>query len=82
MPKKVNLDSPVKRKIVSDFLENLGLKLIRCKGDHFAYNKVPKIKRPIILILIDLLPNFYVKQILKQIGSSKKEFLEVEIVVR
>ena len=76
MPKKVNIDSPIKRKIVTDFLEDFGLKLIRCKGDHFVYNRIPKLKRPIILILLCPLPSFYVKQILKQIGSSEKEFLE------
>ncbi len=75
MPKKVNLDSPIERKIVIKFLENFGLNLIRCKGDHFIYNKVPKLIRPITLILINPVPNFYVKQILKQIGSSEKEFL-------
>jgi predicted RNA binding protein YcfA (HicA-like mRNA interferase family) len=76
MPKKW-IDSPYKRQLIIKFLEQIGLELIRCTGDHFIYNRKPKLKRPLILVLIDPVPKQYIRKLLKAIDVTEQDFLDI-----
>jgi predicted RNA binding protein YcfA (HicA-like mRNA interferase family) len=73
MPSKI---PPIKLSKFIKFLEHKGLELIRVKGDHFMYNRVPPIRRPLILVLKDPIPKQYIKKYLAQIDSTTEEFLD------
>jgi predicted RNA binding protein YcfA (HicA-like mRNA interferase family) len=74
MPKKQI--APTKLIKVVKFLEFIGLELVRTRGDHFIYNKHPKLKRPVIVTQTDPMPSPYIKKLLKELQYTEQEFLD------
>lgn len=58
------------------FIEQQGLKLVKTEGGHAKYTR-SDLRRPIIIQThITPVPEFIVKQILKHLEFSKKEFID------
>lgn len=59
------------------FLEKAGCKLIREKGGHKIYAK-KELMRPIVVQShIDPVPEFIIKNTLRSLGLTKKDFFEI-----
>jgi predicted RNA binding protein YcfA (HicA-like mRNA interferase family) len=63
-------------KLLRDYLKDMGCKLTRTKGGHEHWTR-SDLSRPITLQShITPVPEFIVRNILKQLGKSKKDFTD------
>jgi hypothetical protein len=74
--RKLWIDAPIKRSIFLKFLQSTGVILKRCHGDHFLFNKKPKLKRPVSVTLQDPVPKEFIKNSLKVLELEQKDFLQ------
>lgn len=70
MPKISNIG----HKEFGRFLEYIGCVLVRSVGDHFMYTR-PGLLRPIVLPRYNPLPEFIIRNNLRILGLTTKEFL-------
>lgn len=66
--------NPISRKKFEIFLRLIGCKLIRIKGDHLIYGRVD-LKRPIVITADREVPLFIIRNNLRTLGFSIKEYL-------
>ncbi len=67
---------PTKRKEFETFLRLIGCKLTRIKGDHLIYWRAG-LKRPVIITSDTEVPIFIIRNNLRTLGLSVKEYLSL-----
>jgi predicted RNA binding protein YcfA (HicA-like mRNA interferase family) len=68
--------TPIKRKKFEKFLEYIGCKSKRIKGDHLIYDR-PGLKRPVVITTDKEVPVFIIRNNLRTLGVSTEEYLEI-----
>ncbi len=68
--------TPVSRKKFEKFLNYIGCKLKRQKGDHLIYDR-EDLKRPVVFAIDKDIPVFIVRNNLRTLGMSPEEFLQI-----
>jgi len=68
--------TPVKRKRFEKFLFFVGCTLKRTKGDHFIYDR-EGLDRPIVITADNEVPIFIIRNNLRVLKISPKEYLEI-----
>jgi predicted RNA binding protein YcfA (HicA-like mRNA interferase family) len=68
--------TPIKRTRFEKFLVFLGCQLKRQKGDHLVYDRAG-LKRPVILTTDREVPVFIIRNNLRTLAISVKEYLEI-----
>ncbi len=63
-------------KTFRDFLEFEGLKLIRTNGRHEVWSRNDLLRPVIIQTHIDPIPEFIVKNTLRTIGATQKDYID------
>ena len=67
---------PVKRRKFEKFLFFVGCRLKRAKGDHFIYDR-EGLDRPVVITADNEVPVFIIRNNLRVLKISPKEYLEI-----
>lgn len=68
--------TPLPRKDFEKFLEFVGCKYKRTKGDHLIWDR-PNLKRPVVFTVDKEVPTFIIRNNLRTLGLSSEEYLEI-----
>lgn len=68
--------APIKRKEFEKFLEFVGCRLKRQKGDHLIYDRIG-LERPIVITADKEVPVFIIRNNLRTLKVSPEEYLEI-----
>lgn len=67
---------PISKKKFEKFLEFIGCKLKRIKGDHFIYDRLG-LDRPVVITADKEVPVFIIRNNLRTLNISPDEYLEI-----
>ena len=68
--------TPIKRKKFEKFLDFVGCKLKRKRGDHFIYDRLG-LDRPVVITADGEVPVFIIRNNLRTLKISSEEYIEI-----